>query len=73
VSLVVTCLTCRDPDRPRRIVQWPQNCQDCADDFVAKHLLEFPDHHVEVTGSISKTPFGDVPQQIRQLFGKAAS
>jgi hypothetical protein len=67
VSLTVTCTSCRDPQNPRRIVSYPQNCRDCADDFVARHLAEFPDHTVEISGRISERPF-DVPKSIRQLF-----
>jgi hypothetical protein len=70
VSITVTCLTCRDPEQPRKIIQWRQTCQDCCDEFVERHLAEHPDHHIEVSGSISTTPFGDAPKQIRQLFGR---
>jgi hypothetical protein len=71
MSITVTCLTCRDPEQPRKIIQWRQTCSDCCDEFVERHLAEHPDHHVEVSGSISTTPFGDAPKQIRQLFGRA--
>lgn len=71
MSLTVSCLTCRDPDRPRRIVSWAQNCRACADLCVANHLAEFPDHRVELTGfeASARTPFG-AESNIRRLFGQ---
>lgn len=70
MSLTVTCTSCRDPEHPRRIVQFRQNCRDCADDLIARHKLEYPDHVMELTGRVSDTPLGDVPQRIERLFGR---
>lgn len=72
MSLTVTCRDCRIPDRPRLIVQWRQNCSDCARDLISRHLLEFPDHRVELTGSVSATPFGGAGRNTSRLFGRRA-
>lgn len=70
MSLTVTCTSCRDPEQPRRVVQWRQgNCSECADSCVARHLEEFPDHRVELSGSISDAPFA-VPVRVERLFGR---
>jgi hypothetical protein len=68
VSLVVACYTCVHPRNSRQVVQWRQNCADCAQLCVDKHLAEFPDHRVELTGFVSETPFG-AATEIRRLFG----
>lgn len=76
MSLTVTCQDCRNPNNPRLIVQWRQgNCSDCANECVARHLAEFPEHRVELSGSVSDTPFGvgDSAANIRRLFGRRAS
>jgi hypothetical protein len=61
MSLTVQCDTCKDPDFPRRVVQWRQgSCRDCAEDLVSRHLAEFPDHtvveeHRQATGRDPET------------------
>lgn len=69
MSLVVTCLTCIHPVNPRQIVQFRQNCRDCADLCVQSHLAEYPTHNLEITGFISDSPFGP-SESIRRLFGR---
>lgn len=65
--LTVSCRDCVHPVNKRQIVQWRENCRECCDDLIARHLAEFPDHRLELSGRISSTPFG-VSKSVRGLF-----
>lgn len=72
MSLTVSCDDCVHPTNSRQIVQWRQNCSDCADLCVANHLAEFPAHRVRISGFVSDAPFS-TPKQISRLFGDRRS
>ena len=73
MSLTVSCRDCVHPTNKRQIVQWRWgNCSDCCTDFISRHLLEHPEHRLEVTGTVCDTPFGDVrsvPERVSRLLG----
>lgn len=71
MSLTVICHDCPHPRDPRLLTQYRQNCLECAEDCVQRHLEAFPGHSVELTGWVPDTrkPFGPAGENIRRLFG----
>ncbi|MGE2733823.1 helix-turn-helix transcriptional regulator [Mycolicibacterium vaccae] len=50
VRLRIICDTCRDDDGGPK--HWDQTCEHCADDLLARHTAEHPDHTVTIQGRL---------------------